>query len=85
MSLNIIVTHTDRPSVTCYWCSIVTMGLCRTVSMYLTPPLSGFPLEFCNGGGAEKSMMPVPDDVEQIDRRTVRFAVTALRCACEAC
>jgi len=31
--------------------------------MYLTTPLREFPLEFCNGGGAQKktSVMPVPD------------------------
>jgi len=81
------ITRIDRPYVTRYWCSIVTMGLCRTVSVYLTPPLSRFPLEFSNGGGwsYKKSMMLVPDDVGQINRRTVRFAVTAFRCACIAC
>ena len=63
--------HTDRS--TTYDCLLVFHCNCpisyrfRDISkffpphLYLTPPLRKFPLEFCNGGGAAKTiMMPLP-------------------------
>jgi len=43
--------------------------------VYLTPPLRGFPLEYCNGIGG----------IGQTDGRTDRFAITISRSACFAC
>jgi len=60
---------------TSYWCSILIMGLSRTVSdikgdirkifspRVFTAPRRGFPFEFRNGGGVQKKirMMPLSD------------------------
>ena len=89
------------------------MSLSRTVSeiegdncnffpspVYLTPQLSGFPLEFCNGVGGQKTwMMPIPDCQRSLtvcvfvytqyrhwtDGQTDGIAITISRSAWYAC
>lgn len=81
------LTCIDRQPMTSYYWSIVTMGVSCTVSeingdfgrqsqffftfVHLTPPQREFPLEYCNGGSAQKTRVMPLQMVERVWRINV--------------